>query len=116
MVTFWEISLRWQSWPWLWRSLHPAVTPPNRRELRPLPLCCHPDCRGGICFVPCRGGLYPERCRRISPPSLAFVAPSLYGGTFLLPSFRSLPRPSFRTKQADFFLRTRSCECVGLRM
>ncbi len=28
---------------------------------------------------------------------------------------RAQPRPSFRTEQADFFFRIRSCECVGLR-
>jgi hypothetical protein len=30
--------------------------------------------------------------------------------------FSRLPRPSFRTQQADFFFRVRSCERVGLRM
>jgi hypothetical protein len=35
------------------------------------------------------------RCERIKPPQHLI--------------------PSFRTEQADFFFRIRSCECVGLR-
>jgi len=47
---------------------------------------------------------YPERVRWRQEPNKPYPGKK-----------NAKPHPSFRTEQADFFFRIRSCECVGLR-
>jgi hypothetical protein len=71
-----------------------------------------PECnpRPGFSFVGTRYNLSRPGRGRASA-----VAASLQGAIFVRAPALPSPRSSFRTKQADFFFRIRSCECVDLR-